>query len=284
MFFIKEVKDNKCLVIDTDTYVGEWRSCSEAISSSTPILGVSDTGITAMAVSDMVKIQVAKLKLSCGVNIDIAYGNNEVELRCVANLNRTQFTIPYGITSIGANAFYNCGHLKYVSVPSTVVKIKCAAFARCFSLESIVIPSSVSHIATRAFEDCHSLVNIVLPDGITYLGRGTFCRCESLRSINLPSSLTKINKDMFKGCISLTDVHLPDVCTTVGACAFLNCDSLRSITFDGRFIRRIDKMAFAYSSLEEVIITHTINGDISSIDIGSGAFWNCGYFTGVITR
>jgi len=70
--------------------------------------------------------------------------------------------IPYGVRTIGDNAFWNCTSLTYVQIPNTVTKIGNYAFFGCRSLESIVIPASVIRIGDGAFANCLLLRTIYL--------------------------------------------------------------------------------------------------------------------------
>ena len=91
--------------------------------------------------------------------------------------------IPNNITSIGYEAFYQCG-----------------------GLTSIIIPESVTSIGNNAFYNCRGLTSITLPSGLTSIGNYVFYQCSGLTSITLPSSLTSIGKNAFNGCSSLASI------------------------------------------------------------------------------
>jgi hypothetical protein len=63
----------------------------------------------------------------------------------------TEYVIPYGVTSIGEEAF-----------------------AWWDGLTSITIPDSVTSIGDRAFYDCRSLTSITIPDSVTSIGKDAF--------------------------------------------------------------------------------------------------------------
>lgn len=50
-------------------------------------------------------------------------------------------TIPDGVTSIGKDAFFDCGLLQSITIPDSVISIGDKAFARCTALENITIPT-----------------------------------------------------------------------------------------------------------------------------------------------
>lgn len=94
---------------------------------------------------------------------------------------KTSVTIPKGVTSIGAGAFYDCS-----------------------SLISITIPNSVTRLGNVAFSWCTGLKSITLPNNLTGIGEGAFYGCESLTSITIPNSVTKIGEYAFDECPKLT--------------------------------------------------------------------------------
>ena len=73
---------------------------------------------------------------------------------------RTSYTIPDSVTTIGADAFWNCGNLTSVTIGNSVTTIDYGAFEDCYSLTSVTIPDSVTTIAWGAFEYCDSLTDV----------------------------------------------------------------------------------------------------------------------------
>ena len=60
----------------------------------------------------------------------------------------------YSVTSIGGSAFYCCGGLTSVTIPSSVTSIGAEAFRGCSGLTSVTIPNSVTSIGGYAFLQC----------------------------------------------------------------------------------------------------------------------------------
>ena len=71
-----------------------------------------------------------------------------------------------GVTSIGNNAFFNCGGLTSVEIPDSVTSIGSRAFFGCSGLTSVEIPDSVTKIGYGAFSYCSSLTSVMIPHGI----------------------------------------------------------------------------------------------------------------------
>ena len=74
----------------------------------------------------------------------------------------TSITIPKSITSIGANAFYQCTALTEVTFKenSELTTILGSAFSYCSSLKSIIIPKKVTGVKSYAFSSCSSLTSV----------------------------------------------------------------------------------------------------------------------------
>ena len=90
-------------------------------------------------------------------------------------------TIPPGVTSIDARAFYEC------------------------NLTSLTIPPSVTSIGERAFYNCSNLTDLMIPDSVTDIGDSAFGNCRSLRNVWLPKHLEgKLGSTVFANCGNAT--------------------------------------------------------------------------------
>ena len=92
-----------------------------------------------------------------------------------------------GVTSIGAEAFYNCTSLTTVIISSSVTSIGASAFRSRNSLTTIVIPSSVTSIQSNAFYGCYALASIAIPSSVTSIGASAFFNARGLGFIKLSS-------------------------------------------------------------------------------------------------
>ncbi len=113
-------------------------------------------------------------------------------------------TLPETITSIGAEAFYNCNHLTAINIPAGVTYIGESAFSGCTDLTAITLPEGIATIADSTFSGCESLTSITLPEGITTIEADAFWGCTALTEIDLPDSLRYVEYDSFYGTAALT--------------------------------------------------------------------------------
>ncbi len=161
--------------------------------------------------------------------------------------------IPNGVTSIAADAFYNCTGLKSITIPNSVTSIGDRAFEWCDNLTSVTVPNSVTSIGANAFFYCSGLTslavaagnpvydsrnacnaiiktasntllfgcqNTIIPNGVTSIAADAFYGCNGLKSITIPSSVTSIGDSSFASCSDLADITVPDSVTSIGTCAF----------------------------------------------------------------
>ena len=113
--------------------------------------------------------------------------------------------IEEGVTTICANAFYDCGKLTDVSIPNSIYYIDGAAFQYCDSLKKITIPDGV-HIGTAVFLECMNLENIKLPGDLEEIKAFMFYNCTSLETITIPATVKEIGENAFGGCKKLKSI------------------------------------------------------------------------------
>lgn len=122
------------------------------------------------------------------------------------------YTIPDGVSVIGARAFYNS------------------------AVTGVAVPSGVRCIGNSAFSGCGSLQSVEIQEGVTELEAGCFRQCTGLKQIVLPDSVSVIPDRAFYGCRSLSSVSLGSRTSSIGTCAFINCDSLMEIHIPGSVV------------------------------------------------
>ena len=135
----------------------------------------------------------------------------------------TEYTIPYGVTTIGEGAFYGYSSLTSIVIPDSVTTIGDRAFFYCHSLTSVTIPDSVTTIGDDALYGCQGslIVNCNIPDK-------TF-QYADFSEVIIGNSVTTIGESAFESCHSLISVTIGEGVTTIGESAFYYCDNLTSV-------------------------------------------------------
>ena len=184
-----------------------FHKCSSLTSIMIP---ASVTSIGEWAFDDcssLRSIDVAENNANYSSLDGVVYNKEMTELiRCPGGRSGS-FTIPYCVTSIGAEAFGYCSNLTNVIIPSSLTSIGKSAFAGCKGLTSVNLPDSVTSIGRSAFRGCSSLESIIIPSGITKVEIETFMKCSSLSRVTFPVSLSEIGKGAFYECKTRIDVY-----------------------------------------------------------------------------
>ena len=154
----------------------------------------------------------------------------------------TALAIDDGTTSIGENAFKNCGSIEEIVLPNSVVSIGASAFEHCGSLKRVHLPDGLSEIADYLFNHCEYLQEIVIPNGVTQIGKYAF-QYSGLVRIDIPDSVTSIGAYAFQECHSLTSVRLPNGLTEVADYLFYSCRKLPGIVIPDS-VTRVGDYAF----------------------------------------
>ena len=173
-----------------------------------------------------------------GIYYDLSSYNKTAEVTSKPNKYSGDVVIPdivfyndvtYDITSIGKEAFLDCGDLVSVTIPNTVIAILDHAFTGCKSLTGVTIPNSVKYINWGAFGECASLASISIPNSVTSIAPNMFEKCYSLTSIIIPNSIISIGAWAFRDCSSLSSIDIPETVEEIGQGAFDGCKQLKTV-------------------------------------------------------
>ncbi len=138
----------------------------------------------------------------------------------------TEYVIPEGVETIGANAFNNCTGLTSVTISSSVTSIGQDAFFGCASLTTIKVP--VADMATFCNNQVISQIKSVIDKPVTLIdGEGN-----EMTEYVIPEGVETIGADAFNNCTGLTSVTIPSSMTSIGEQAFANCDGLTAVKVD----------------------------------------------------
>ena len=120
----------------------------------------------------------------------------EIKAYAFAGFGGTSITIPEGVTSIGASAFYGCTSLTSITLPFLNNYLGYIFGALSYSDNSKYVPSNLKSVTITGGES---------------IGSSAFRGCTSLTSITIPGSVTSIGYGAFSDCTSLTEVHISDI-------------------------------------------------------------------------
>lgn len=107
------------------------------------------------------------------------------------------------LSSLGANAFFNCESLVDIILPADITVIADGLFYGCTSLYRVGM-GYVTKIGNSAFYGNSRLTQIILPITLQYIGDYAFYNCASLPNFAIGSQLSYIGAAAFAGCQSLT--------------------------------------------------------------------------------
>ena len=164
----------------------------------------------------------------------------------------TGVRLPSGLEVVGDDAFCGCCALEYIDIPDGVTGIGSGAFGNCSHLASVSIGSGVEFVSDWAFDGCSSLARFEVSDGnLCYQSvNGLLLTKEGdvlVQGVNgqveVPSGVKHIGESAFYGLGGLTRVVLPEGLEAIDAYAFGDCCALEYVEIPDS-VRRISCGAF----------------------------------------
>ena len=194
------------------TYVSDNNATFESDGTKTAVCDVDGCNETDTVIDVGSKLDATKIfKYNGSVITGLTDYGSELSRIIIPNqINGTT------ITSIGENAFRDCGFLTSVEIPNSVTNIGKNAFVLCGSLSSINVDSDNS--TYKSIDG-----NLYSKDGKTLI---QYAIGKTQTSFIIPNSVKSIGEEAFVLCSSLTSVIIPNSVTSIGDYAFYDCTKL----------------------------------------------------------
>lgn len=240
----------------------------------------------------------------------VLYKEGMAELVCCPpnhrGMGQAAFTVPEGVASLGAYAFYGCRNLEKVELAAAISEIGEYAFGNCSALEEFtvpeesqafaseqgalynkektslicwpggksaegaVFPETLEHIGFAAFFGS-GVGSIAIPGHVKMIGQYAFADCAALTEITLHSGTESIGEYAFRGCGSLGKLALPSSLAQIGPFAFSGCGSLTEIVAEDGNAQYASEDGTLYDAGKAEVI-YCPEGKAGEAAVAEGAF------------
>ena len=111
----------------------------------------------------------------------------------------------YQVTTIGREAFFNCGQLEKVTFHEGLQHIGNSAF-RYTRFSEASLPKTLKTLDEMAFYNCYNLEKVNIQEGLESIGNYAFAYSYRLTELYLPKTLKSIGECIITGCDNLSTV------------------------------------------------------------------------------
>ena len=191
-------------------------------------------------------------------------------LCAVAPANLVEYTIPAGVTKIGAGAFSGCKTLQRVIIPEGVVEIEAGAFEDCEKLNCLEIPNSLTTFGGDIITgECNDEIELVIspnhPNLLTYtttdnqpieLYEYTNVLCGGFGSDDIGHVfyyIPEVASSQFQECKTLKSVSIGSGITSIGDKAFYDCTSLVEVNCNAITPPALGIKVFANNAADRIV-------------------------------
>lgn len=192
------------------------------------------------------------------------------------------FFIPYGLKTIGENAFKDCKNL-WLVLPDSVTSIGEGAFSGCEKLDgtfkginsSLTVPEygltletrndvlavadNISVIPAGAYSGRVDIKEAVIPDSVSVIEDEAFYDCPNLERVTFLGSPTEIGARAFSRCEKLTEIVIPEGVKIIGEEAFAHCDKLETAVLPSTLSEIGEQLFFMCTLLSDITITDGVD-------------------------
>ena len=128
---------------------------------------------------------------------------------CFVSTNLKEIVLPETLKEIGERAFYSNTLLTHVTLPKGVTSIPAYAFYKCPFTSLDLLHDGIKEIGNSAFKGC-LIEEAIIPEGVEKLGVNAFGENEHLKTISFPKSLTEFGGNPMEHCDSLKNILIAE--------------------------------------------------------------------------
>lgn len=165
--------------------------------------------------------------------------------------------------NIPDNQFSEWPNLYYLTLPEGIVSIGASAFYKSNALGEIVFPETLKEIGSYAFYQS-SIKKAYLPYGFTTLGEDCFMSCPKLVEVKLPDGLETIEYMSFAYCNALQKCNMPNNLKVVENMAFYKCPLLNFRLTNCTDLSYLGDYCFSETGVDSLFLPEHVNGNLLS--------------------